>query len=103
MEGYDVPPKLVEERQNLETTIAGLRRRLKAMEVSSLHVVPYLNFNVQRNGFSSFCRFVSHLAILIPERKWRLCLKKCAIKSIKVSDVTSFLRVSLVKSLVIFQ
>lgn len=33
MDGYEVPPKLQEERQTLETAIAGLRRRLKAMKV----------------------------------------------------------------------
>lgn len=33
MEGYEVPPKLQEERQELETTIAALRRKLKAIKV----------------------------------------------------------------------
>lgn len=33
MEGYEVPPKLQEERQELEAAIAALRRKLKAIKV----------------------------------------------------------------------
>lgn len=33
MDGYEVPPKLQEERHGLEGGIAALRRKLKAMKV----------------------------------------------------------------------